>query len=136
MAKKDKIIAWILIIQGVGGLAFTGWHLAGSQISTGTATLSFILAITALAAGIGSFNQRKWAMISGIIIFAAQTLILTTPTFTFYILVPFHFDVKITLTKYAFGVNVIGLCLLIWSVVRYKASNLSFKPVGVTGASN
>ena len=136
MAKQDKIIAWLLILQGIAGLTLTGWLVFRYGMSL-VAILMFIpLSSAALVAGLGSLARKRWAVWLGIVVFALQIPIIATPSFTFFVWLGIHFDLTFIWKGHArLGFNVIGLAMFIWAVIRCRASNLSSKRTRVPRAA-
>lgn len=87
------------------------------------------LILAALAAGVGSLRQHRWAARLGLIVFAVQVPIIATRTVTFYAWLAVHLDIAMTWQGQAkLGINLIALGMFVWASVRYRAPDSSFKP--------
>lgn len=121
MTKKDKFIAGFLIFQGLLGLATIIWLRAQGSLHTGVLSIFLCTGFAAIAAGIGSFYRKRWAVILGIIIFAIQVPSIYTQYFYYSFWLGIHFDLAFTMKGYLkLGVNVVALIMVVWSVRQYR----------------
>lgn len=135
MTRKDKFIAWFLIFQATVGLATFTWLAAHGSVQLGGWLTLPPLAAAALVAGISSLRENRWGSLLGLVVFAIQTPIIATRTFGFYLWLGVHLDMIIVWAGHAkLGFNLVGLAMLIWSAIRYRASNSSFKADGSAAA--
>ncbi|WP_329742123.1 hypothetical protein [Dyella sp. A6] len=135
MSWKEKFIAWFLIFQAAVGLAMLGWLNTRGRLPLGVWLTLFPLAVAALVAGISSLRGHRWGVFLGIVVFAIQTPIVGTRTFQFSMWLGVHLDLAGVWAGHAkLGINLVGLAMLAWSGVRYRASNSSFKADGSAAA--
>ncbi len=129
MAKQDKMITCFLLFQGIVGGATFAWLALRTELSVSAWIIFIAQILAALAAGIGSLRQRRWAALLGLVVFAIQVPIIATQTATFYAWLAVHLDVAMTWQGQAkLGSNLVALGMLLWASVRYRMPNNSFKP--------
>ncbi len=129
MAMQDKIIAGIMLVHGSLGILWTFW--VSSQIGFPPVFLAanLVLAAIGIAAGIGWFKQRRWAVYLGIVFFLVQLVHVLTPTFQWSFTLGFNLNIALGwLSSGELGLNLFALVMLLWSSARAFASNNSFKP--------
>lgn len=128
LTKQDRFIAWFLVFQAALGAITLAWLATHGSVSSDVWAIFCILIVCAVAAGIGTLKQQQWAAVLGMGVFAVQVPIVVTRSFQFYIWLGVHFDVAMTWQGQAkLGLNLVGLGMLAWSLVRYWAPNRSFK---------
>ena len=135
MATQDKIIAGVMLIHGSLGTLWTFW--VASQIGFPFVFVAANLALAAIgvAAGIGWFKQRRWAIYLGIAFFLAQLVHILTPTFQWSFTLGFNLNISFGwLSSGELGLNLFALAMLLWVSARAFAPNNSFKADGSAAA--
>jgi uncharacterized membrane protein YccC len=126
MTKQDKFIAYFLIFQAISGAAMFGWEAYQTPPSIGVWVVYSILIAAAMVSGIGSLLRKHWAALLGIAVFAAQTPIILTQSFTWYVPLGTHLDFSAAwIGEATIGANVVGLAMFLWANVRDAAANNS-----------
>jgi hypothetical protein len=136
MTMQDKIIAGIVLVHGSLGTLWTFW--VASQIGFPAAFIAANLALAAMgiAAGIGWFKRRHWAVYLGIAFFLVQLMHILTPTFQWSFTLGFNLNVALGwLSSGELGLNLFALVMLFWSSARAFAPNNLFKPNPLRGSA-
>ena len=136
MNKQDKTIAYVLVFHAMVGAATFGWLATRNDLPAITWAIFAPLIAAALIAGVGSLRQARWAAVLGMAVFAVQVPIIATPSLQFYVWLGFHLDIAVTWQGHSkFGVNLVGLGMLMWSAFRHCVPNSSSKPTPLRGAA-
>ena len=136
MAMQDKIIAGVMLVHGSLGILWTFW--VASQLGFPASFLAANLGLAAMgiAAGIGWFKRRRWAVYLGIVFFLVQLVHVLTPTFQWSFTLGFNLNISLGwLSSGELGLNLFAFVMLVWSSARAFAPNNSFKPKPLRGSA-
>jgi len=119
MSTLDRLVAWILLINGVIGLAaFATLGVASGYAQPGTPTsgIAFMAPPIALAfvAGFYSLRGRPWARWLGLLFYLVQIVGYQSPGFTLYFQcgISFRETWQLGASSLTVGYSAIGLALL------------------------
>jgi len=128
MAKQDKVIAGVMLIHGSLGILWTFWVASQIGFPAVFIAANLALAVIGVAAGIGWFKQRRWAIHLGIAFFLAQLVHILTPAFQWSFTLGFNLNISLGWRSSGeLGLNLFALAMLLWISARAFASNSSSK---------
>lgn len=120
MDRQEKIIACFLLFQALAGAATLAWVATTADLTLGTWITASLLIAAALVAGLASLLRKRWGERLGLVVFAAQTPIFATPTFSYSLWIGAHLDITGTWEDQAkLGVNLVGAIMFAWASFRY-----------------
>lgn len=129
MSRQDKVIAWILILEGAMALATLAyaWYVSPS---IGTLLLLGPLSLMSIGAGIGILRRRRWAYILGMIVLLVQVPAVQTPWFYYFLWLGLQFKIYVgTIGAWQVGINLLALAILVWLGYRYNIVGSPSNPV-------
>jgi hypothetical protein len=119
MAVQDKIIAGVLLAQGLMGVAWTLSVASALGFPRAFLVTNLVLAIVGVVSGVGFFRTARWAAYLGLAFFGIQVLQVVTPAFQFSFTL--GFDATVSAGWFDFGkigINLFGLAMTVWLAVR------------------
>jgi hypothetical protein len=136
MIMQDKIIAGVMLVHASLGILWAFWVASQIGFPIGFLAANLALAAIGMAAGIGWFGRRRWAVYLGIAFFLAQLIHVLTPAFQWSFTLGFNLNISLGwLSNGELGFNLFALAMLLWSIARAFAPNNSFKPTPLRGAA-
>lgn len=136
MSRQDKVIAWVLILQGVAGSLTLGYTLLASTSSLSSAMLLGPMALLSIAAGFGVLRSRRWGYVLGIIVLALQVPAIQTPWFHYFLWLGLQLKIFVgSVGAWQIGINLLALAMLGWISYRFNAIGNSLVTLSVAGQS-
>ncbi|ANB16253.1 hypothetical protein [Dokdonella koreensis] len=119
MGWQDRCIAAVLLVYGLGGIALLIYLATVVPLPAGYLAASAALSGVALAAGVGSLRNRRWARWLGALFFLVQVAQAALPESGSSVLLGLHFTVSVSgVQGGSVAIDPFAVLLLAWSLVR------------------